>query len=54
MSTRTNNCPTKPPMQPVELALPFALPTIQGKKLKKKCCQKFKKKGKYCKRCPGK
>ena len=31
--------------------LPFALPIIQGKKLKKKCCKKFKK-GKRCKRCP--
>jgi len=33
------------------LRLPFALPTIQGKKLKKKCCKKYKK-GKQCKRCP--
>ena len=31
--------------------LPFALPIVQGKKLKKKCCKKFKK-GKRCKRCP--
>ena len=31
--------------------LPFPLPIIQGKKLKKKCCRKFKK-GKRCKRCP--
>ncbi len=32
--------------------LPFPLPVIQGKKLKKKCCKKFKK-GKRCKKCPG-
>ena len=31
--------------------LPFALPVIQGKKLKKKCCKKYKK-GKRCGRCP--
>jgi len=37
---------------PTDLHLPFALPIIQGKKLKKKCCKKFKK-GKRCKRCPG-
>lgn len=35
-----------------EIRLPFALPTIQGKKLKKKCCKKYKK-GKRCKKCPG-
>jgi len=23
-----------------------------GKKLKDKCCKKYKKKGKYCKKCP--
>jgi len=34
-------------------ALPFPLPLIEGKKLKKKCCKKFKK-GKRCKKCPGK
>lgn len=34
------------------IRLPFALPIIQGKKMKKKCCKKFKK-GKRCKRCPG-
>lgn len=33
------------------LRLPFALPIVQGKKLKKKCCKKYKK-GKQCKRCP--
>ena len=33
------------------LRLPFALPMIQGKSLKKKCCKKYKK-GKQCKRCP--
>ncbi|MEL6865898.1 MAG: hypothetical protein AAFP19_15845 [Bacteroidota bacterium] len=31
--------------------LPFSLPVIQGKKLKKKCCKKYRK-GKRCKRCP--
>lgn len=31
--------------------LPFPLVVIEGKKLKKKCCRKFKK-GKRCKRCP--
>jgi len=35
-----------------QVVLPFALPIIQGKKLKKKCCKKYKK-GKRCKRCPG-
>ena len=32
--------------------LPFPLQIVEGKKLKKKCCRKFKK-GKRCKRCPG-
>lgn len=35
------------------LHLPFALPIIQGKKTKKKCCKKYLKKGKRCKSCPG-
>jgi len=35
-----------------QVRLPFALPIIQGKKMKKKCCKKYKK-GKRCKRCPG-
>ncbi len=35
-----------------QVILPFALPIVQGKKLKKKCCKKYKK-GKRCKRCPG-
>ncbi len=35
-----------------DIVLPFALPIVEGKKLKKKCCRKFKK-GKRCKRCPG-
>lgn len=35
-----------------QVVLPFALPIVQGKKMKKKCCKKFKK-GKRCKRCPG-
>jgi len=30
----------------------IALPIIQTKKLKKKCCKKFKK-GNRCKKCPG-
>lgn len=25
---------------------------VKGKKKKKKCCEKYLKKGKYCKRCP--
>ncbi len=33
------------------LRLPFPLPVVQGKKLKKKCCKKYKK-HKRCKRCP--
>lgn len=37
---------------PSALHLPFPLPLIQGKKIKKKCCKKFKK-GKRCKSCPG-
>ena len=32
-------------------SLPFSLPIVQGKKVKKKCCRKFKK-GKRCKKCP--
>lgn len=32
--------------------LPYPLPLLEGKKLKKKCCKKFKK-GKRCKNCPG-
>lgn len=40
------------PDQPAAFALPFPLPVVQGKKLKKKCCKKYKK-GKRCKRCPG-
>jgi len=34
-----------------KLRLPFALPIIEGKKFKKKCCKKYKK-GKRCGRCP--
>ena len=37
---------------PVQIRLPYALPIVQGKKLKKKCCKKYKK-GKRCGRCPG-
>ena len=36
-----------------QIILPFALPIVQGKKMKKKCCKKKKKKGNRCKRCPG-
>ena len=36
---------------PTNIRLAFALPIVQGKKMKKKCCKKFKK-GKRCKRCP--
>lgn len=35
-----------------DISLPFALQIVEGKKLKKKCCKKYKK-GKRCKRCPG-
>jgi hypothetical protein len=30
----------------------FPLPVLQQKKMKKKCCKKFKK-GDRCKKCPG-
>lgn len=30
----------------------YPLPVYAGKKMKKKCCKKYKK-GKRCKRCPG-
>ena len=40
------------PLRPDTLRLPFALRVIEGKKLKKKCCKKYKK-GKRCGRCPG-
>ena len=43
---RNNNLDTN------RIILPFALPIVQGKKMKKKCCKKYKK-GKRCKRCPG-
>lgn len=46
LSDRKNFHPEHAPV-----LLPFPLPVIQGKKLKKKCCRKFKK-GKRCKRCP--
>ncbi len=36
---------------PTSLQLPFALPVVQSKSLKKKCCKKYKK-GKRCKKCP--
>lgn len=31
--------------------MPYSLPIVQGKDVKKNCCKKFKK-GKRCKRCP--
>lgn len=37
------------PTQAVRFPCPIA--NVQGKKLKKKCCKKYKK-GKRCKRCP--
>ena len=40
------------PPRPDTFKLPFALPIVEGKKLKKKCCKKYKK-GKRCGRCPG-
>jgi hypothetical protein len=50
MSTLKHNANSdNPPGQ--KLRLPFALPVIEGKKMKKKCCKKFKK-GKRCGRCP--
>jgi hypothetical protein len=36
-----------------QVILPFALAIVQGKKMKKKCCKKYKKKGKRCSNCPG-
>ena len=36
-----------------QVILRFALQIVQGKKMKKKCCKKYKKKGVRCKRCPG-
>lgn len=50
MSTLTNKNKDLP-FRPDALRLPFALVVIQGKKLKKKCCKKYKK-GKRCGRCP--
>lgn len=37
---------------PTIVQLPFALPVVQSKDKKKKCCKKYKK-GKRCKKCPG-
>lgn len=34
------------------LRLPFPLQVVQQKSMKKKCCKKHKK-GKRCKKCPG-
>ena len=50
MSTRTNKHSSSA-IPENGLYLPFALPLIQGKKLKKNCCKKYKK-SKRCKRCP--
>ena len=36
-----------------QIILPFALPIVQGKKMKKKCCKKYKNSDKKkCKGCP--
>lgn len=43
---------TQPVETPDQIHLPFALPLVQNKKAKKKCCKKYKK-GKRCKNCPG-
>jgi len=51
MALHKNNLTDSAEM-PTPIRLPFALPIVQGKKMKKKCCRKFKK-GKRCKRCPG-
>ena len=32
--------------------MPKKMPAEPPKKLKKKCCRKYRKKGKYCKKCP--
>lgn len=32
--------------------MPKKMPTEPPAKLKKKCCKKYRKKGKYCKKCP--
>lgn len=50
MSTRSNKSSSAMIIEN-GLRLPFALPVIQGKKLKKKCCKKYKK-SKRCSRCP--
>lgn len=34
------------------ILLAGALSMAKKKKVKKKCCHKFEKKGKYCKKCP--
>ncbi len=34
------------------IRLPFPLQVVQHKNVKKKCCKKYKK-GKRCKKCPG-
>ena len=52
MSTQTSDYRISQ-LELTDIRLPFPLPTIQGKKLKKKCCRKFERKGKRCKRCPG-
>lgn len=50
MSTISNKNFLDPKLEN-RIRLPFALPVIQGKKMKKKCCKKYKK-GKRCGRCP--
>ena len=34
------------------MPLPSEMPKRPPPKLKRKCCRKYRKKGKYCKKCP--
>lgn len=49
MIVKTKHTPVINPTE--EVRLPFALPIVEGKKMKKKCCKKYKK-SKRCKKCP--
>ncbi len=51
MNIRKSKLPVHNPSN--DIVLPFPLQIVHGKKLKKKCCKKYKK-GKRCGRCPGK
>ena len=46
----------KPPRargaSPIPMPLPSEMPKRPPPKLKRKCCRKYRKKGKYCKKCP--